>query len=95
MLDIFNGREEIAKATGQMFQMGFYLLNIGMALFILKIWGVDSWKEVIEALSLKLGGFTLYLGALLLLNMFMFFRGKKAAAKRRALRETVVLTNPV
>lgn len=95
MMDIFNGREEIALATNRMFQMGFYLLNIGMALFILKVWELESYRELIEALSVKLGGFILYLGALLLFNMFLFFRGKKAASKRRAAREHVVLTNPV
>ena len=38
MLDIFRGREEIANSTNKLFQMGFYLLNIGFALLILKIY---------------------------------------------------------
>ena len=37
MVDIFNGREEIAVVTNKLFETGFYLLNIGFALMILKI----------------------------------------------------------
>ena len=31
MIDIFRGREEIATATNRLFEMGFYLLNLGFA----------------------------------------------------------------
>ena len=34
MMDIFNGREEIAMSTNRLFEVGFYLLNIGFALLI-------------------------------------------------------------
>ena len=37
MLDIFKGRQEIANATNKLFETGFYLLNIGFALLIMKI----------------------------------------------------------
>ncbi|HMC96098.1 MAG TPA: hypothetical protein VKG92_00450 [Flavobacteriales bacterium] len=37
MLDIFKGKEDIANATNKLFEVGFYLLNIGFALLILKI----------------------------------------------------------
>ena len=37
MLDIFRGREEIANSTNRLFQLGFYLLNLGFALLILEI----------------------------------------------------------
>ncbi len=36
MLDIFNQKEEIAMATNKLFKIGFYLLNIGFALRIIK-----------------------------------------------------------
>ena len=32
MVDIFRGKEEIANATNKLFEVGFYLLNIGWAL---------------------------------------------------------------
>ena len=37
MLDIFKGKEDIANATNKLFEVGFYLLNMGFALLILKI----------------------------------------------------------
>ena len=83
MLDIFKGREEIANSTNQLFQMGFYLLNIGFALLILKIsYSYDmSAKMLIEILSAKLGGFSIYLGIMLFLNLYMFFRGKRKTSQ--------------
>lgn len=37
MLDIFKGKTDIADATNTLFEVGFYLLNVGFALLILKI----------------------------------------------------------
>src|SRR5688572_24110050 len=37
MMDIFNGRAEIADSTNRLFEVGFYLLNMGFALWFLKI----------------------------------------------------------
>jgi hypothetical protein len=84
MLDIFKGREEIANATNKLFETGFYLLNIGFALTILKmdIYS-DTYQALIEALSYKLGWFSVYLGIMLFLNLYFFFRGKRKAKKNR------------
>ena len=81
MMDIFNGREEIATSTNKLFRLGFYLLNLGFALLILKIYyyGEFTAQELIEKLSAKIGGFSIYLGIMLLLNLYMFFRGKRKA----------------
>lgn len=80
MLDIFKGREEIATATNKLFETGFYLLNLGFALMILEmnIYN-DSYQNLIEALSYKIGGFAIYLGLMLFLNLYFFFRGKRKA----------------
>lgn len=90
MMDIFNGREEIAMSTNRLFEVGFYLLNIGFALLIMRITtyygdhgeGFDR-VDLMEVLSQKVGGFAIYLGVILFLNLFMFFRGKKAAKRAR------------
>lgn len=80
MRDIFFGREEIASATNSLFKIGFYLLNIGFALYILRInYGLSGTQDTIEALSTKLGGFSIYLGIMLFFNLYLFFRGKRAA----------------
>ncbi|WP_417611543.1 hypothetical protein [Owenweeksia hongkongensis] len=87
MRDIFNGREEIAVSTNQLFKTGFYLLNVGFALWILKMYQLENTQEMIEALSQKIGGFSIYLGVVLFVNLFMFFRGKKAARENREAAE--------
>jgi len=84
MNDIFNGRGEIAKATNTLFKIGFYLLNLGFALYILTINNVVSTTQsTIEVLSKKVGGFSIYLGIMLFLNMYLFFRGKRVAKEKR------------
>lgn len=78
MLDIFRGREEIATSTNKLFQVGFYLLNIGFALLTLKSKTIiEGTQGVFEILSEKVGGFSIYLGIMLFLNLYMFFRGKR------------------
>ena len=42
MIDIFKGKEDIALATNKLFEVGFYLINIGFALLIMKIYSVRS-----------------------------------------------------
>ncbi len=80
MLDIFHGKTEIALATNKLFEVGFYLLNVGFALWILEI-NVEllSSQEVVEVLSKKIGGFSIYLGVMLFFNLYLFFRGRKAS----------------
>lgn len=88
MNDIFNGREEIAKATNTLFKIGFYLMNLGFALYILKITAEKiSTQGAIEILSMKVGGFSIYLGIMLFLNMYLFFRGKRVAREKRLITQ--------
>src|SRR5688572_21511115 len=84
MRDIFFGREELARATNSLFKSGFYLLNIGFALYILKIYTeLSGMQDTIEILSSKIGGFSIYLGIMLFLNLYLFFRGKRVARQKR------------
>ena len=92
MLDIFKGREEIANATNKLFETGFYLLNLGFALMILEIYLYkDNYQELIEKLSYKIGGFSIYLGIMLFLNLYFFFRGKRKASQTQT--EPVMVVN--
>ncbi|MFK7058934.1 hypothetical protein V3Q90_02200 [Flavobacterium oreochromis] len=84
MLDIFNGREEIALATNKLFETGFYLLNLGFALMILQLSLYENtYQELVEDLSYKIGGFSIYLGVMLFFNLYLFFRGKRKARQNR------------
>ena len=90
MLDIFKGREEIATATNRLFETGFYLLNIGFALMILKInLYQNNYQDLIEALSYKIGGFSIYLGVMLFFNLYFFFRGKRKAKEAQTTERIV------
>lgn len=91
MLDIFKGREEIANATNKLFETGFYLLNLGFALMILEMNMYDnSYQVLIEKLSYKIGGFSIYLGLMLFLNLYFFFRGKRKASQTQVEQRIVI-----
>ena len=82
MMDIFKGKENIALATNKLFEVGFYLLNIGWAMLILKINSYhfkNTTQNLVEIISEKIGGFAIYLGVMLFLNLYLFFRGRKKA----------------
>jgi len=91
MIDIFRGKEEIAKATNKLFEVGFYLLNIGFALLIIKISQSEfngTYQNLVELLSKKIGGFAIYLGVILFFNLYLFFRGRsKSRAHRTVITE--------
>ena len=85
MVDIFNGRDDLASATNKLFEMGFYLLNIGYALLIMEIaYDIAGQQQLLEVLSVKLGGYSIYLGVMLFLNLYLFFRGRRISKQRRA-----------
>ena len=81
MLDIFHGEEEIATATNKLFEVGFYLLNIGFAFYTVKMYHIVSPQDMVETLSTKVGGFSIYLGVILFLNLYLFMRGRKHARR--------------
>jgi hypothetical protein len=100
MLDIFNQRQEIAMSTNKLFEVGFYLLSLGFALFYMKIDKGDFYtysdelrqsilsftqQDMFETLSYKIGVVAVFLGVMVFLNLFLLFRGKrKSSANRRA-----------
>ena len=91
MLDIFKGRGEIANATNKLFETGFYLLNLGFALRILEMnLYKNTYQSLIEELSYKIGGFSIYLGVMLFLNLYFFFRGKRKANQNQVEQGIVI-----
>ena len=90
MLDIFNGKAEIAISTNKLFETGFYLLNLGFALLIMTIAEeiFDS-RSMLEILSTRIGGFSIYLGIMLFFNLYLFFRGRRISRQKARLGEAV------
>jgi hypothetical protein len=90
MLDIFSGKTDIALSTNRLFETGFYLLNLGFALLIMEISAeiADS-RSLLEILSSKIGGFSIYLGLSLFFNLYLFFRGRRISKERARLAEAL------
>ena len=82
MLDIFHQKEDIAMATNSLFKIGFYLLNLGFALCIIEFFKIETVERLVVSLSRKIGGFSIYLGVMMLLNLLLFLRGRKNALNK-------------
>lgn len=84
LVDIFNGNNELAAAVNNLLYVGFYLVNLGYAVYTLRTTEhVEFAREMIETLSLKMGTITLILGGMHFFNMFLFFRIRKRAIQNR------------
>lgn len=82
LVDIFHGNELLADSVNKLLVVGFYLINIGYAVYTLQIFGeINSAQVVIEKLSLKLGAIILILGAMHFFNLFVFFKLRKRATE--------------
>jgi hypothetical protein len=80
LIEIFHGDQLLADSVNRLLLVGFYLINIGYAVYTLKIMGeITSVQMVIERLSLKLGAIILILGAMHFFNLFLFFKLRNRA----------------
>lgn len=87
MLDIFHGQEPIALATNKLFEVGFYLLNVGFAFYTIRLYNISNTQKLVENLSEKIGGFSIYLGLVLFLNLYLFLRGRKNARRSSSIEK--------
>jgi protein-S-isoprenylcysteine O-methyltransferase Ste14 len=73
LVDAFGGREALADAINHLLLVGFYLINIGYISFALTSEGyVESWRELLEVLSRKIGLVAIILGVLHVGNVYAF-----------------------
>lgn len=80
LIDIFHQNELLADSVNKLLLVGFYLINIGYAVFTLQVFNdIESAREIIETLSLKLGAIILILGGMHFFNLFVFFNLRKKA----------------
>jgi hypothetical protein len=84
LMEKFGSREELANATNNLIQTGFYLIALGFSFKhltitpkehyekgVMTLAQMNSGQETIETLASKLGSFTLVLGILLFLNFLI------------------------
>ncbi len=80
LVDIFHGNEALADSVNKLLIVGFYLINVGYAVYTLRIIGdISSIQMIIERLSVKLGAIILILGGMHFFNLFVFFRLRNRA----------------
>lgn len=97
-VDIFHGQDEQALSLNKLIQVGFYLLAFGLAFLLLEfrpeitlqkdggavIRYMDTIQGLMEALSVKIGGFVVILGIMLFVNLVLILTQRNNAAKMLA-----------
>src|ERR1700722_20314722 len=106
-VDIFHGQTEQAQSLNKLLQVGFYLMALGFGFLRLEIApemrtntsGVNALhfigitQEIIEALSVKVGGFVVILGLMLFLNLLLILTQRSSANRTKAAQ--VLIQNTV
>ena len=81
--DIFHNNEALATSVNHLLKMGFYLINIGLVMYLLEHYGtISNYKQLVEVLSTKIGGIVLLLGAMHFLNVYILFKLRRKATHR-------------
>jgi len=86
LIDIFHGNQELANAVNNLLLVGFYLVNIGYAVYTLTITdSISDTRVLVEKLSVKVGAIILILGGMHFFNMLVFFKLRKRALVEKRL----------
>src|SRR6218665_464418 len=80
LVEIFHQDTILADSVNKLLLVGFYLVNIGYAVYTLRIWqALEDNQEIIEVLSAKIGWIILILGAMHFFNLFVLFSLRRKA----------------
>jgi len=70
LLNTFGGNVQLADAINRILLAGYYLINIGYAVIVLKVWKqVVSLQEMLDVLGSKAGAIILGLGIIHMFNV--------------------------
>lgn len=79
LLMCLEGNVMIATSVNKTLLTGYYLINIGYAVYSLRIWDkVDSWLELLETTGIKTGFIVLMLGVMHIINVIVLLLRRKA-----------------
>ncbi len=79
LVDVFGGDAKIADSVNSLLVVGFYLINLGYVTLALRVsGGVTGPAHAIDALSVKVGGVLLVLGAMHFVNLYVFSRIRRS-----------------
>ncbi len=91
LIDIFHGNKELADSVNNLLLVGFYLINIGYAVYTLQVTGnIVNVQQVIENLSLKIGLIILILGGMHFFNLYIFFTLRKKATHETKYKAPII-----
>lgn len=83
LVDVFRGDTGLAHAVNQLLVIGFYLLNFGYLSYFMAASGdVTTGRALMEAVSTKVGGVALVVGALHFGNVWCLNAFRKRALLR-------------
>ena len=83
LVDIFHGNAALADSVNNLLLVGFYLINLGYAVYTLQITrNINDAREMVEVLSLKIGIIILILGFMHFMNLYIFFTLRRRAIHR-------------
>ena len=75
LLDVFDGNDGLAEAVNRLLVVGFYLLNLGFVTLTMRMSGnIESARQGVQLLSVKIGEVLLVLGVLHFANLAVFAR---------------------
>ena len=90
LVEIFHKDEVLADSVNKLLLVGFYLVNVGYAVYTLKIWEtIEVAQQVIEVLSQKIGWIILVLGAMHFFNLLILFNLRRKAQQHTLQRNTI------
>jgi hypothetical protein len=93
LMDIFHGNKEMADSVNNLLLVGFYLVNIGYAVYTLQVGhSIINLQELIEGLSLKVGLIILILGGMHFFNLYIFFKLRKRAETEKNIHHVTLPT---
>ena len=91
LIDIFHGNKELADSVNNLLLVGFYLINIGYAVYTLQISSsINNVQEIIEMLSVKIGLIILILGFMHFFNLYIFFTLRKKAMQTNKYKAPII-----
>jgi hypothetical protein len=82
--DVFNGNHRLADAVNRLLVVGFYMLNLGYGLFLLRAEPQATAFDAVAYLVNRLAILLVTLGAIHFVNVFVFWRIRHRAELRNA-----------
>lgn len=82
--DVFEGKPRLAEAVNRLLVVGFYMLNLGYGLFLMRAEPQDTAFDAVAYLVNRLAILLVTLGLIHFVNVFVFWKIRQRAEIRNA-----------